>query len=643
MTNKSPFAAKRYEYEGDHVYYLPPAPFGQLEGPVPNLIVGTRGTGKTTLLRALNWEERLYNSSLQTQLRGKPFEARYIGLYFKLPTVQLSLLERWLSDEPDEDYAALLNFHLDLAWLEDLGRAVSHLSTAGLISITAADDARFTEAFRDLWSRYRGCVELFGAPSDTREIFALMHPMRRALERLARAGAPVADVLDLFPAGAPGSFGRTIGSLASRALSEGDAADWSFRVCMDEGEVLTLRQQRAVNTALRLAEWPVFPVVAYVSRPLDVTTTFLTNQTLQLADRQILLLDEMRDPDFRKLVEGVANARIKQIGGPPSLSTRKLLGDLDLNGLLLRILRTSESVEAEALLAEAQAQMNSDDPHTAPPIYETYLRRHRRELVGATGDSPRDVRRRSSTTYRKQMVGAYLTICKQFGKRPLFASSEMLLQLCDRCVRDFLWQMDALFRAANVDIQSFAATTLEVATQDSAFREASNSKMALFQERVVSAPAEANQVVDGLARTTHEIQSLGRNYEQLRSPERGIFSYRLLPGERAEDSASNAAVIRGAAEAGYLRILPSDPGVLRFRVHASLAPKYRFSYRGAYYDVSPLEASEIASLREASGEDSLSRAIAQLVARLTGRRVGKNVGQMSLEEMPVDEWEHDDL
>ena len=157
--------------------------------------------------------------------------------------------------------------------------------------------------------------------------------------------------------------------------------------------------------------------------------------------------------------------------------------------------------------------------------------------------------------------------------------------------------------------------------------------MALFRERVLSAPAEANQFVDGLARITALIQSTGRNFEQLRTPERGIFTYRGSPGHSTEDGTQNEILIRDAAEAGFLKILDdSTSDELRFRVHASLAPHYDFSYRGAYYQAGTLTDEDVASLRRASTTPEMNRAVGAIVQRITGRRPGRHdSNQLSLE------------
>lgn len=638
MTNNSPFSAKRYEFAGSHVYYIPPTAFQKLELPVPTYLVGTRGTGKTTLMRALSWDERLYNESLHAQLGPHAFEKKYLGLYFKLPEVQLQLMDRWLSGEANEDYAALFAFYLDLCWLETAAAALKHLEARRVVRLTSAAEVEFVTEFTMIWDSYPQCRTLVGeAGSNIEETLALMHPLRRTLESFARRRLEVAGVLDAFPIEQIGSFGRRLGAMLSSALDQGDGdlgndPTWSFRICMDEGETLSLRQQRVINSMVRLAKWPVFYLVAYVSRPLDATTTYLAGQTLQHADRQILARDDIKDREFKQLAEGVANVRIRSmLNKRVVLNTKRLLGKLDIDDLLERILRTSVNPEFVDLLEEAK---RSTKPGSSPPIYETYLQRKRPELLLDSGATRLQRRRLSSASIRKQMVAAYLSICREARAEPMYASADMLFQISDKCIRDYLWQMDSIFTLTNVSLEEFLKSTVPVDVQDEALHSASALKMTLFREIQPSSPAEANLFVDGLARVTAFIQSTGRNYEQIRTPERGFFSYQL-PAQRDPSGATgHEGLIRDAAQAGFLRMV-DDPGAdeLKFRVHASLAPHYGFSYRGAYYAAAELTEHDINALATASTARSMESAVNSIVERITGRRARRQPSnQLRLED-----------
>ena len=87
MHGQSPFRVNRFELETSHnLYYLQADVFPLLEASKSTYLVGSRGTGKTTLLKALSWEEQLSNPFLREQLKGDISTRRYIGIYLRVPT-----------------------------------------------------------------------------------------------------------------------------------------------------------------------------------------------------------------------------------------------------------------------------------------------------------------------------------------------------------------------------------------------------------------------------------------------------------------------------------------------------------------------------------------------------------------------------
>src|ERR1022692_2383684 len=126
MTSASPFSLARFEYEPAPLYYLP-GKFNALEEFKPTYVIGSRGTGKTTLLNALNWEQQLTNEELTRQLKSTFVERRYIGLYLRAPRFQCDKFEAWLSPQSESLYAAIFSTYFDLAWLEVLTGALAEL------------------------------------------------------------------------------------------------------------------------------------------------------------------------------------------------------------------------------------------------------------------------------------------------------------------------------------------------------------------------------------------------------------------------------------------------------------------------------------------------------------------------------------
>jgi hypothetical protein len=222
------------------------------------------------------------------------------------------------------------------------------------------------------------------------------------------------------------------------------------------------------------------------------------------------------------------------------------------------------------------------------------------------------------------MVAAYLSICRDSKMTPIYASADMLLQISDKCIRDYLWQMESIFLGSKLSITEFVKKEISIDDQNRGITAASKQKMTLFREKILSAPAEANQFVEGLAKVTSLIQSTGRNYEQIRTPERGYFTYSTAESGNGASFGRHSEMIRDAAQAGFLKISSDDNRQeIEFRVHASLAPNFRFSYRGAYSPASKLSEVDIDLLRTAETEKAMQKAVNSLVNQITGRRDSK--------------------
>jgi hypothetical protein len=580
----SPFSLARFEYEHTHLYFLQRKLFDRLEVERPVYLIGSRGTGKTTLLKALSWSEQRNNKSLKLQLRGHT--AKYIGIYLKLPEIQLALISEWAAERPPV-HANIFSHYIDLVWTEQLLKAVADLVAQGALLVRAeAEQSGVQEMLRA--TSLEATSGRSQSPRTLLELSQFLQDRREQIELSASIGVPLNQAIErLNLTFHIGAFGRSIAQhLANLCWPSSDETllPGSFKICMDEGECLDKKQLLVVNTMVRLSRAPAFFVVSFVSPPEDSTQTLLPNLTLQMADRELVPLDEIGEADFRELVEGVASVRVQHALAEPDVkfSAARSLGILDINSLLKDILRESVSANARRLLDDAAAASESSQGNDIP-IYETYLV----QRLGASTpepDSSWERRRDTSAGSRKKLVAAYLSICHDVGARPRYAFAEMVLQLSDNCVRDFLAQIDEIFKESNDTLAVFLSRAVDTKTQDKALRSSSQKKYESLPAFGVNNPDETRALVDGLGQLTAMLQRQSPSDRQLRSSERGLFEIRV--GEQPPSNLVRLLrSLREAAEAGFLRIASDDGDSLVVRVHTSLAARFGFSYRGAYYHV----------------------------------------------------------
>lgn len=625
----SPFSQNRFEFGGKHTYFLPRPFFSQLEEAKPAYLIGTRGSGKTTLLKALNWKERLENDTLRRHLDNSPFAARYIGTYVKLPTIQLRSFEEWLS--PNETlYGKVVALYLDLISLDLATKAIANLLANGEISLAPDTERELVSAWLDSNPKVRSHAGS-QACSSVWAYSNLLSSLRAELEDAAMAAISIADVVARFPIGQIGSFGTSGFKQLAELLGKSGpdvGCRWHFKVCMDEGECLTEFQLRVVNTMFRLAEWPLFPIISFVGRPDDITTTLIPHLSQQVADRNVIELDSMTRHQFEELAEGVATVRVREQSNDDRLAfdTVKVLGKLSINALLTHIIDKSENPRASELVVDAQAfaeesrvdRGNSaevDDDESPLPIYEAYLRNRLSLPLPPQGRTDR--RREESAEYRKKMVAAYLSICSDLKVRHIpYASADVVFGASDNCVRDYLSQVHELYIESGLTLEVFLESELSIALQSKAILRASEKKRDSIPTSGILAPVQTGQIIKGLSLLTAALQSTSLDGRHLRSTERGQF---VLNDDAASSDKYHevSSAIQDAAEAGFLRLKKEGNQVKYFRVHASLAPAYGFSYRGSYYPAS-LSIDDIERLRKCDNSNAVTETARQIANRLAG-------------------------
>ena len=403
------------------------------------------------------------------------------------------------------------------------------------------------------------------------------------LETAAKKKTDPHHIIEDYPIGHIGDFGRSIGTYFSDFMDNLDPASdhhWHFKVCFDEAECLSSFQRLVINSSVRLSKSHVFYVISYVDSLVDITSTLIPNMTLQRADRELINLDLMTDDIFKNLAEGVSNVRIKKLDASCSdFDIESILGKLDINSLLKGILNTSESITAKELLGKSiklsrkpfyktfeceDVESTATDSKESPPIYQAYIIDSLGLKLPSKSDPKWKDRAQKSREIRKKMVAAYLCICKELNKDVRYAFAEMVLQMSDKCIRDFLLQVDAIYRETGLKLCEFITTKVSISKQDAAIRNASQSKKDSIGQSGVTAPLEITRIIDGLGQITATLQSGSRN-KALSSSERGNFVINIKNNDLDKYSNSFGS-IQEACEAGFLKIIESSGRKWKFRV-----------------------------------------------------------------------------
>ena len=637
----SPFSDDRFEQDARHLYYLPEDLYATLQRTKPCFLIGSRGTGKTTLLRSLSWRERVTNEGLNRRLGQKPFRD-FIGIYIKLPDVQLDGISIWLEGTADVLRRAIYSRYLELIQLQEIFQAVAELEVIGDLKYSATVEQHAVKCLIDEFGSELYFSEATSKiPISFSDLAKSTRMLRRYIEKASQANTAPSHVL--INIGSPAQLchlSRVVTQrLATVISSPTRSSEVFFKVCFDEAETLDEFGVRILATWVRLSTAPLYHVISFVSKPESLSETLIPNLTVQSADATFLDLDGIKDKQFRVFAEGVTNLRLKEVvrlsESNPSFEmtsafdAERLFGKLNINFLLEGALHESVSPFAKKLLLQANNRAgvaSSSEERTrrgddsALPIYEAYLEMKTNRAVPDKGAPKWSKRLVTSQHTRKAMIAAYLSIMNDLHTPPRYAYADMILQLSDSCIRDFLNNLEFIFRESACSLSQFLSTSkIKPTIQNSGLLAASRAKIKSLPTRGVNHPSSTAKLVNGLGKLTQLLQTRSKDgIRHLKTTERGIFH--LMISSKTETTKRATMLIVDAAEAGFLKILASDDLVMSFRVHTSLAPAFGFSYRGAYYPLT-VQTVDVLAFADASDDQAIGRLAHSLYDRLDGASV----------------------
>lgn len=629
----TPFQPTRFEYLNRPVIWLPPL-MATLEGDTPVYLSGSRGTGKTTLLKALSYDMRLANHSLRSQLaEGKDaFRDKYIGLYLRLPDYVTMTFGRQPIDSDKLDtpprLALAFSLLLEFQCLQLLFSALAKLRDAGEFRLAFEDEQQIVADVRNIWPQAEGMKSF-------RDLGALFLSLHMEIQTRSFATSADFDVTGLPTA----QFGSTLqiiteAVLRSERFISSAGEGWRAKVCFDEAECLRPWQQLVVNSIVRLTKAPVSFVIAYVSRDFDTVNTYIHDLQLTNADRLLLSpFDDISRPEYRQMTTEVANLYIRNLPSDvvvpdATLDIEELLGPTSINSLLFRLAERNKSAKSVALLEKAKALQEHplfrdwskgnededvDETVAAPPIYQAYLIERLRIRLPEPSSPAWLRRQQDSAELRKRMVAAYLAICDENHWTPLFAGHHVVYNLSTNCIRDFLDELRYLYMETGVgdDVRRFMTLkALSPDKQSAALLRASDNKRAAIPSEVPHYGTQVRNLLATLGDLCHELQMNWRRPETLRSPERGKFT--IIAGQSSEAFTLCQRYVQHAIDGGAIRLLNYEPDRVSFGLHRLLAPAFGFSYRRPQYEVR-LNAPQLLQCIEAVDSRALERAINDLV------------------------------
>lgn len=611
MVLSNPFRPTRFEHHQHPLIWISPN-VRHLEGLKSVYVGGTRGSGKTSLLKAVNWRERLYNPTVEAQLGADAPD--FVAVYFRLPdylTSAVGLID-WRAAFPQSPTPEIVGYgifcHLiEFVAAQLLCEAIASLRAARRFIYSVADEEKAVASLFRLHPKLASPAE---APCRDLDALSMLFRARHQRMNIAITRGLVGAIAEGLPDALPGAVINDLATmLRSLACSHEGVCSPNFhlKISIDDCETLKPLQQRFLNSLVRSAKHPLFWIVSFVSGDYDTTNTLVYNQTLSDADRSQIYLDNMSKEEFFQLCEEVSLLRIyysdeEAVKAKPLKTLRKrffrlddVLGQLDVNAAIQTAARDSLSAELTSLIERSRA--DDDNAKEAPPIYETYV-------LEKLGDRLTDDRLPNKRAYmRRKQVAALLAIFSEFRLKKIpYVGARTIVSLSDRCIRDFLELMGSVFDIAvarrevsSVSDMQFREKPISIDAQREGVWKSSQAKLDGITNAMEHHWQEATRAVEFIGKLTARLQANHTSLSTLATPERGNFIFDLgrIETDRAAPEEVRpflATLLRRCEADGLLKAPPSVnllaggvEGVdFAFHLHLRFAPHFGFSYRGPY-------------------------------------------------------------
>jgi len=294
------FASRAEQLRGNVFdLFAEPTYFPELLDARSCVLIGGRGTGKTTVLRGLSYEGR---ASLALE---PPASWPYYGSYIRINTARVTAFEGL--DLPVEDWQRVFSHYLNLLLVESVLRfLVWFEARTGVPTLLPADCASIAATFGVSAAPPADAVGLKATLEATRtqlEIF-VNNVVDKARPTLSMLGAPIDEVM-------------------TRLATNGSLAEKPFFFLLDEYENLSPHQQRVANTLVKHAgEFYAFKIGVKELGWRSRSTLNAQEQLQAPADyAQIDITERLRKPGaFSAFAKQICAARLEHVSNQIGVS-----------------------------------------------------------------------------------------------------------------------------------------------------------------------------------------------------------------------------------------------------------------------------------------------------------------------------------
>lgn len=347
-----------------------------------------------------------------------------------------------------------------------------------------------------------------------------------------------------------------------------------LRICVDDAEGLTQKQQFALNTLVRSPEnSPVSWSVAFVTGQYDPSKTLNPSFSNRSDDLKTVQLDNLGAPRFQSFCERIMQVRLSNFSEEniTDHSLKKVLGTPEISELMVYALSKSSSQRSKKLLDEFNNQKNRIK------FLTFYIQKNGMNLKNKDG-----IRRKSSA--------ALIHLCHNYALTVPYAGFDIIISLCDGCIRDFIEIMRVLFQEAEKEnrISDFLGSSGKGIPYDLQVKSCKIAAEEKLKTAVLTTYVDGSSMERFILYIGHYAAAIqgADSKEPIQNPDRGIFmipeNATLSLNKSKTSKVKVVELIKNAEVDGYLKsidIESANKGMFYFRLHFRVAPYFKSSYR----------------------------------------------------------------
>lgn len=646
--NINPFIYGRREFETDTPIYVDDTSEGFLGffdwiSGQQFLFEGIRGSGKSSILRSMEWDVAWKISPIQVK-GSKAIEEffnkqpKHFGIRYRVEEMDSRYWDWWKNRVGKECAQIYFGTYFEYLLVDLFLNALIDLMHRYPEYFTKPDaeyallDVILREGFPDPKSRPRL------AESSLRALRNIIWDQHSGIKQAVYRGVSGVAISEEYVPLSPGSLVRCFGK---NLVKNYDVfADSKVFPMLDDCNHLYSWQAEVLNAAISRAEAPVYYKITSV---IDLYKSQQTTDGRPLNENELKAIRISGEDEaewhylkrFSRVAQGVCQTRIRKHYSDEYANRfdfRRVLGKFDIETLLEHTVRESENPKAIGLLTRYKGYISANDKNikslTSAWLYENKIREEKTPSFANKDMQEKLLARLDSTYWRKWRYSAAIAICNELKLSFPYYGWQTVIHLSCGSIREMLNIMSEMWNVSDTTIDNFVNKRgIDYRIQRKAVKNAAlnhlrgvsklpicSSKTSLKSETNIEKQAQPEYYFDTVCNRFGQLFKILQSYPSIGvTAETASIKYDCTKLDKSLLDDIDLAIMSGA-----MMRKEFDNSSLALGLRPILAPIYDISFRRPFFYYETLSETELHKLFTCS-DTEVNHLISEIVKRRLGR------------------------